>query len=416
VSTPSFDSGAAATPVAEDLRERLRRLETVTDVALSRLDVEELLPELLDRVRDLLMTDTAAVLLLDDSRQFLVATAARGIEEELQQGSRVPVGRGFAGRIALERRPLILGKVTPSTVVNPVLLLKGISSMLGVPLLSGDTVLGVLHVGTLSPRTFTADDVALLEQVADRAAVAVQAGRTHSDAVAARVLQRSFSPQRLPARAGLDLAARYVPGHQMGVGGDWYDVFELPTGLLGIAIGDVMGHGLRSAAIMARLRSALRAYAFEDADPVRVLDRLDRMVQYFEPGQMATVLYGVYDADAGTGRLSSAGHMPPALTRPGRPTEFLRVEADTLLGVGQDGPRHATDVFLPPGGRLCLFTDGLVERRSGGLDDAMGRLGEVLARGFASSDDACAEVMASLVGESHTEDDIALLVLQRAAQ
>ena len=141
-----------------DLGDRLRRLETVTDAGLAQLDVDELLDELLDRVRELLAVDTAAVLLLNPSGRYLVATAARGIEEEVRQGVRIPLGKGFAGRIAAEKRPVILEQVDHTNVLNPLLREKGIRSLLGVPLLVGGTVLGVLHVGTLTPRPFSADE------------------------------------------------------------------------------------------------------------------------------------------------------------------------------------------------------------------------------------------------------------------
>src|SRR4051812_32336959 len=141
--------------------ERLHRLEAVTDATLSRLDVSDLLDELLERVRDLLNADTAAILLLDTHARQLVATASKGLEEEVRQGFRLAVGRGFAGRIAETRLPLILSEVSPDDVVNPLLLQPGIRSLLGVPIFAAGEVIGVLHVGTLSPRTFTSDDISL---------------------------------------------------------------------------------------------------------------------------------------------------------------------------------------------------------------------------------------------------------------
>ena len=141
--------------------ERLRRLQLVTDAALSHLDLEELLAELLTRIRDTLDADTAAFLLLDEPRNELVARAAIGIEEEVEQGVRIPVGGGFAGRVAAERRPIVLDDVDHADILNPLLREKGIKSLLGVPLVFADRLQGVLHVGTLSPREFTHDDVDL---------------------------------------------------------------------------------------------------------------------------------------------------------------------------------------------------------------------------------------------------------------
>src|SRR5215212_8903129 len=157
--------------------ERLRRLQALTDAALAHLDLEQLLAALLLRTRELLGVDTCAVLLLDEEVNELVARAAVGIEEEVEQGVRIPVGRGFAGRVAARRAPVILDDVDHADVLNPILREKGIKSLLGVPLLARDEVIGVLHVGCLSPRNFTPDDVELLQLAADRAALAIDHAR-----------------------------------------------------------------------------------------------------------------------------------------------------------------------------------------------------------------------------------------------
>jgi signal transduction histidine kinase len=157
--------------------ERLWRIQLVTDAALTHLDLNDLLAELLVRIRDVLGTDTAAVLLRDELRNELVARAAVGLEEEVERGVRIPIGGGFAGRIAAKRRPIVLDDVDHANVLNPILREKGIKSLAGVPLVFRDDVLGVLHVGTLTPREFTKDDVELLEVVADRVAVAIEHAR-----------------------------------------------------------------------------------------------------------------------------------------------------------------------------------------------------------------------------------------------
>jgi GAF domain-containing protein len=157
--------------------ERLRRIQLVTDAALSHLDLNDLLAELLARIRDVLDADTAAVLLRDELRNELVARAAVGLEEEVERRVRIPIGGGFAGRIAAERHPIVLDDIDHADVVNPILREKGIKSLAGVPLLFANEVLGVLHVGTLTPREFTKDDVELLEIVADRVALAIEHAR-----------------------------------------------------------------------------------------------------------------------------------------------------------------------------------------------------------------------------------------------
>ena len=132
------------------------------------LDPRALLDALVERAKQALEADTAAILLLDPDSGQLVATAASGLEEEVQQGVRIPVGKGFAGRIAARRRPVVLEEVDHTKVVNPILLDKGIRSLMGAPLLAGGEVLGVLHVGTLRPRAFTGDDLDLLQLAAGR--------------------------------------------------------------------------------------------------------------------------------------------------------------------------------------------------------------------------------------------------------
>src|SRR6201993_3295035 len=145
-------AGAAPPGSRAALQDRLRDIQSITDAALSRFGEQELLTELLERTRAILQADTAAVLLLDYGSGHLIATAAAGLEEEVRQGVRIPVGQGFAGRIAAEHRPVILDRVDHSTVLNPILLAKGIRSMMGVPMVAGGRGMGVMHVGSPAPR------------------------------------------------------------------------------------------------------------------------------------------------------------------------------------------------------------------------------------------------------------------------
>jgi len=389
---------------------RLRAIQAITDAALSRLDDRELLTELLDRTRDILRADTAAALLLDFSSGQLIATAAAGLEEEVRQGVRIPVGRGFAGRIAAEHRPVILDHVDHTTVLNPILLDKGIRSLMGVPLVAGGRVIGVLHVGSLLPRQFTSEDVELLQLAADRAAAAVQSITAQADRVAVTSLQRSLVPSALPAVAGAEMAARYVPGSGV-VGGDWYDVFTLPSSELGVVMGDVAGSGLAAAVIMGRMRSALRAYALETRDPAEVLSRLDRKMQHFEPDALATVLYAVFDPALDQMDVCLAGHFPPVIAYPGRPAELASIAKGLMIGVAPAARRPVTSVPITPGALLCFYTDGLIEKPGELIDIGIERLRrEVVAE---SPEAACAAIMGALVGNEPTRDDIALLVIRR---
>jgi serine phosphatase RsbU (regulator of sigma subunit) len=397
---------------ADGVEGRLRDLQAITDAALSRLDDHDFLPVLLARARDILQADTAAVLLLDSPSGQLVAAAAAGLEEEVRQGVRLPVGKGFAGRVAASARPVILDRVDPTTVLNPILTAKGIRSLVGVPLIAGGRVIGVLHVGSLTPRRFTSDDVSLLQLAADRAAIAVQSQRTADDQIATAALQRSLMPSGLPAVPGLQIAARYVPGSGV-VGGDWYDVFVLPSGELGVVIGDVAGSGLPAGIVMGRMRSALRAYAMETADPAEVLDRLDRKMQHFEPGALATVLYAVLDPALDRVHISSAGHPAPVLAVPGEKGALVDGVGGLMIGVDPRARRQVTTVKLAHGAVLCLYTDGLVERREYPLDEGLARLCDAVAA--QAPEQVCASVMGALVGNAPARDDIALVTLRRLA-
>ena len=195
----------------------LRDLQRVTDAALAYLPLDELLAELLARVVAILDADTAAILMLADDDRTLVATAAKGLEEEVERGVRIPVGKGFAGRIASTRRPVQIADLETADVLNPILREKGLRSLLGVPLLVEGAVIGVLHVGTLQHRSFDEDDVDLLQSAADRAALAIFSRVTERERGLADALQSSLLP-RLPDLPAVALAGRYLPRHRLSWG------------------------------------------------------------------------------------------------------------------------------------------------------------------------------------------------------
>ena len=397
----------------EQEAEQLRRIQTVTDASLAHLEIEELLDTLLERAREILEADTAAILLIDRSSREMVATAAKGIEEEVRGGIRVPIGQGFAGRVAAERRAVILETVDHTNVRNPILLDIGIRSLLGVPLIADGDTIGVLHVGTLRTRSFSERDANLLQLVADRAALAINAGLLKQERTVATALQRSLLP-RLPEITGLDIAAQYIPGHDRLVGGDWYDAFKLATGHVGIAIGDVVGHGLHSAAVMGRIRNALRAYALDSDDPATVLTRLDDMVCHFEPDEMATVLYAVFDPELHRMTLSAAGHPLPVITSPTREAQMVDALADPPIGSGADTPRRTTEVPVTEGATIYFFTDGVVERRGEHIDVGLERLRQTAIPGPPHR--GCTWIVSQLLGGAQPQDDAAVLALHiRAA-
>ncbi len=394
-----------------DSSERLRRLEALTDPALVHLDTEQLLDELIDRVEGLLDVDTVAVLLLDPTGSALIARAARGLEEEVHQGVRLPLGRGFAGRIASTRAPVRLDHVGPDTVINPILWQKGVRALLGVPLIADGRLLGVMHVGTVGARQFDDEDTTLLQLAASRIASVLWSQQTAAERSAARTLQRSLLPTRFPAVEGLEIASRFVAAEDFGVGGDWLDVFRLPDGGIGVVVGDVAGTGLRAAIVMGRLRSSLRAYAIESATPAEALDRVDRKFAHFEPDEMATILYLVVAPDLSHFVAASRGHPPPLIATAGRDAVVVDCSTRPPIGAHVDAPAINVTCELPVGGTVACFTDGLIERRDESIDVGLERLRRVLHAG--PPDEVCGSVMAQMIGSRVLVDDTALLVFRR---
>src|ERR671925_113848 len=303
----------------------VRNLQSVSDTALTHLALDDLLPELLDRIAEILRADAVSVLLADPESDGLLLRASRGVAA-VEEPHRVPVGRGtFAGRVAKERRPIVVEDGEGDG---------GLRSLIGVPLLAEGEVSGVVIAGSLTPNRFDDNDAALLALVADRAALAIgNAGLFEREHKIVETLQRSLLPARLPNLPGMSLAAHYSPGGA-DVGGDWYDAIELSGGGVGLAMGDVVGHGIEAAALMGELRNALRAYALEGGSPAAVLSRLDHLVSQMEGDQMATLVYAVIDPDWTRVRFAGAGHPPPLLLRPDGDAEFLWDGRSTPLGVG----------------------------------------------------------------------------------
>jgi anti-sigma regulatory factor (Ser/Thr protein kinase)/putative methionine-R-sulfoxide reductase with GAF domain len=406
--------GTGDPPTLDETTGQLEHIYRLADPALAEMGLELLLDELLTRAKDILRVDTAAILLLDDDAQELVARAAKGLEEEVERGVRIPVGGGFAGRIAAGRRPIYIADVDHAEILNPILRMKGVRSLLGVPLLVEGAILGVLHVGTVTPREFTNADAALLQLAAAQAAPAIDRARLfdaldreHRSAVA---LQRSLLPDRLPNLVGIDAAARYLPARDE-VGGDWYDVIDLPGGQVGLAIGDVAGHGLRAASLMGQLRAGLRAYALDGQSPGDTLKRLDRMLQTISGRGMATAAYAIVDPATGLLRYASAGHPPAVLVRDGRDAHLMDVTGAPPLGSLPFSSFPETQDRLASNDTILLYTDGLIERRHESLTTGLERL-RALAETAASAERLCQRIIDQLVPAGGGDDDIALVALR----
>jgi len=232
--------------------------------------------------------------------------------------------------------------------------------------------------------------------------------RGRAEVGAARALQRTLLPERLPAVPGWSVGARYEPSGTGQVGGDWYDVLALPDGRVALAVGDVTGHGLPAAAAMGQLRNAVRAYLLDAARPAVVLGRVGALARWTLPGQMATLALAVLDPATGEVEHSSAGHLPPLVVRAGGTAAWEPVLGSPLLGL-LDGEPASARVALEPGDALLLLTDGLIERRGESLRVALHRAVQQVGR----PDPAHLDALTARLRDDRSEDDATLVVLRR---
>jgi len=287
----------------------------------------------------------------------------------------------------------------------------GLSWTLTVPMWSRDgDFRGAIIVGRRHPPRWAKDLEIQVGALARQAAVALENTLLyHREREIAETLQRSLLPGELPEIPGLVLDARYLPGGREGIGGDWYDAFPLPSGHVGLAMGDVAGRGVWAAAIMGQLRNALRAFALEGDPPAVVASRLNR---FTPPGTMATLLYMVFDPETMEARYVNLGHLPPLIVSPHGASSFL--EGGGLpLGVRRWSSYQEQTAVLVPGSTLVLYTDGLVETRGSSIDEGLNRLAQTAAGKFSGSIAGLMDhVLAQVLRGANAEDDVAILAMR----
>ncbi|MFJ8883429.1 SpoIIE family protein phosphatase [Streptomyces sp. NPDC102402] len=319
-----------------------------------------------------------------------------------------------------------------------------VHSTLAVPMVAHDIVVGLVQFSRAKgSEPFGERDRALATELAARAAVCIDNARLYRrEHERALILQRSLLPPGDPEAAGLDIACRYLPGNTATeVGGDWFDVIELPGHRTALVVGDVMGRGLRAAVAMGELRTAVRTLALLDLEPAEVLSALDEVARGLgTPGggersdgfgagggaqwpsraahksreadlsevYLATCVYAVYDPVTRRCTFANAGHLPPVVAEPGEPALLLDVPPGMPLGVGGE-PFEEVEVELKEGSLLALYTDGLVESRDHPLDEGLDAFRRALTEPSQPLEDVCDHVLTTL-DTRHGEDDIALLM------
>ncbi|MGY4979569.1 SpoIIE family protein phosphatase [Streptomyces sp. 900105755] len=421
-----------------------RRLELLTDASTrigTTLDVrrtaEELAETAVPRLADHVTIDLPAAVLRGeeaaDPFSDLYRTVVHGITDDCPfhpVGKRVDYGpatphlRCLTGGQAVLEPDLRtamgwLSHDPPRTEV----MVAHVHSLITVPLVARGVVLGVaaFYRGR-QPAPFDDDDRSLVQELAGRAALSIDNARRYTrERTMVLTLQRSLLPQGLPDQDAVDVAHRYLPA-ESDVGGDWYDVIPLSGTRVGLLVGDVVGHGMLSAATMGRLRTAARSFAELDFSPDEVLTHLDNLVGRLDreapaggdTGVLgATCLYAVYDPTTQQCTMARAGHPPPALVRPDGTVSFPDLPAGPPLGLG-GLPFEAVDIDLPENSRLVLYTDGLIGGRNRDVDLVLDRLRGALATPDRTPEEIC-ETLLDTVAPVHPRDDIALLVARTHA-
>ncbi|MDQ1724204.1 MAG: hypothetical protein QOG52_1232 [Frankiaceae bacterium] len=422
-----YDAERAARAAAERSQERLRFLAEASEILGSSLDYEATLTAVARLVVPAL-ADMVAVHLADD-RGLRFVTVAHVVPEKQDIMTAIRDGQDSYSQSAVVRQVYESGEAAFSPVADPVTRsqtlpegpgralfaqLVGVSAMT-IPLTSRGRVVGVLSLATTrdaSARTYTTDDVEIAVDLGRRIGAAVDNARSHQSLADVAVeLQRSLLPTALPDVPSLRVAHRYVAGAaETQVGGDWYDVIALSADRVGVVIGDVMGRGVRAAAVMGQLRVGVRAYAALDPPPEMLLQYLDTLVHGIDDAALVTGVYGVYEPGLGRFTFANAGHLPPMIAGPDGVTTLSEAQS-VPLGVG-GFPFTSERVQLPPGATLLLFTDGLVESPARSVDDGMALVADVL-RDVAGDDmEVLADaVFAALRPARGFADDAALLAL-----
>lgn len=430
----------------EQVRRHLAVLVEATSLLASTLDFEQTI----ERLSDLVVPELADWCFVDlfltngSGRRSVVRhrdPEATPLLQRLRDDVRAPaLGSpifGEAGPMLLEAIPAsVLREAASSDDVHELLLRLGASSAMVVPLAGRSESLGsITFVRGADAVPYTGAELMVATDLGRRAGLTLDNARfyTREHEVAA-ALQYGLLPEVLPV-PGVTTATRYLPGTETAqIGGDWYDVFALPDGAVGMAIGDVMGHDLAAAAAMGQLRSVLRSYAWRGTSPAEVLDSLDELVQGLSMAQLATTVYArlellelerparrLGDTSAGPGsdrrrldvpilRYANAGHLPPLLRTPDRKVRALEDGRSVLIGAPPGGRRTEAAEAVPPGSVLLFYTDGLVERRRASIDVGIGLLAKALADAPDDAEALCDHVLAALYGIDH-DDDVAILAV-----
>jgi len=410
--------GAAFNEMSAQLAQHhseMNALQAVSDAALSTVRLNELLPALVERVVAVMRGDGGSVWFVDElTRNLILPEAFDGGPET---GTRlIPIGRGLAGTVASTGRALAVSDGDLSRL-DPALFASGIRAAVAVPLRAGGAVLGVIQVLSHRGTPFPPHDLQLLEAFADRVALAVDNAQAFErQREVAGVIRQALLPPPHMELSGIEIAGRFQPSRE--VGGDFYATLPIRDQLVGVAIADVAGKGIPAAALSARVRYLLEAFAHDGSQPGRVLERLNGVLTRTGDGELfVSLFFGLFDLARSCLRYGNAGHPFPLLLRAGSVRPETLENHGVVLGVDPRATYATTEIPITCGDTLLLFTDGVTEAR-GVSGDQWGEhaAAAFLSRGRQMEPDALADEMIQAVtvwGDGGgPADDRALVVVR----
>jgi serine phosphatase RsbU (regulator of sigma subunit)/anti-sigma regulatory factor (Ser/Thr protein kinase) len=393
--------------------ERLQNMTAELSNALTRADVADVL---LAGVNEAVGSDGAALLLLGEGLGVNELLGWSGFEDDVAErwldlsvDASTPQGQALR-RLAPHLYHATGDAIDADRPYDPAG--TGHRSFLFVPLVLGRRPMALLVASAGEELALGADDLRFVAALAGQAAQALdRARRFESEQRIAETLQQSVLPASLPARPGIQLAARYLPGTaELEVGGDWYDAILLSNGRFALVVGDVVGKGVRAAATMGQLRNAIRAFSLDRLKPTTTLGRLSRLAEEVIETSFATVVYAELDPETGVCRYASAGHPPPLVATLDGRVEYLEGGRGLPLGTGVTSTYRQAVAELPHGAVLLFYTDGLIERRGRSLDEGLERLRGAVATGPRDPERLAEHVLERLIGDEDRGDDVVLLI------
>lgn len=390
-----------------------------------KLDVDEVMREILDSLKQVVDYDAGGVFLVDPSEGSIKSLYTVGYDPVREDQIQVKIGQGLIGHVASTGEPVIVRDVCKDSRyvdANP-----STRSEIVVPIKLDGRLIGVLNLESNQIGAYNNRSVALMQAFATQAAISLERARLHETEVSgkrleeqlniAREIQRSFLPYHNPQLEGYDIAGKNISSGQ--VGGDYYDFINIVDSHLGIAVGDVSGKGIPAALIMASFRASLIAEIRNNYSIRTICQKVNSLLcESLEPGNYVTAIYGVLDSRNHIFTFSNCGHNLPILLRATGEVEYLR-EGGPVLGVQPDAKFEERALVVNPGDLMVFYTDGVTEVfNDAGVEFGLDRLVEVIRANRDKTSEQIEtviyDVVKSYASERHVFDDLTMVIVKRA--